>query len=147
MTRKARGTTSEGLAAVTKWLPILVMALGGPAPARAAWHYGTALGTTADGPVALLTTLADIGQAPPSRLAALQQRLTAYVTATATATEPGIAALRTTCAAREDEVDDAAFSGRLLNNRARRVGCKHILVLQPAHWLPVSIGGGDILQP
>jgi hypothetical protein len=122
---------------------ILAMALAGPAPARAAWLYCAARGATADGPVAVLTSLADIGPVTPPQLALLQTRLTAYVTAA----EPGIGALQTKCAAPEDEVDAAAFSSRLLNNEARRVGWEHVVVLQPDDWLPASVGGGGILQP
>ncbi len=101
------------------------------APASATWLQCTALGADDTGALAFQTTSVDVGALPPARVAALKQRLAAYVTKTDA--EAKIASIE--CGAFDDVTTAGSHYSHILAATARRIGWERLTVVQPDDWL------------
>jgi hypothetical protein len=101
------------------------------APASATWLQCTASGADSTGTLAFQTTSVDVGALPPARVAALKQRLAAYVAKTdAEAKLSGVE-----CTAFDDVTTAGSHYSQTLAATARRIGWEHVTVVQPDDWL------------
>jgi hypothetical protein len=113
------------------------------APAQAAWLQCTATGGSATGPIGFYTTVVDVGAAPPERISALQQRLSAY----AQHYDPSLTAVQARCVGFDDQSTAASHYSRVLDGEYRRLGWEHVVVVQPSDWLPPKEIVSDPLLP